>query len=51
MSAITLEERVATVERELTQIKLSLKPEMLSQAIQWWEKIARRSPIMSFTMK
>ena len=40
MSAITLEERVATMERELAQIKQSLKPETLSQTIPWWEKIA-----------
>ncbi len=39
MSAITLEERVATMERELALIKQSLKPETLSQPIPWLESI------------
>ena len=39
MSAITLEERVATVERELAQIKQSLQLETTRQPIPWWESI------------
>ncbi len=39
MSANTLEERVATMERELAQIKQSLKSDSLSQSIPWWESI------------
>ncbi len=40
MAAGTLEERVATVEQELAQIKEQLQVETVSSPLPWWEKIA-----------
>lgn len=40
MATASLEERIAVVERELSELKQQLKTENTSSATPWWEKIA-----------